>query len=397
MNFEEFFSRYQHLRLAKPEDNDAIITFLKSISMRMTNMTLRYEFSGSIWKFLDFQGERTHVVVMENDDKTIHGYGVLSIRKYYIFGKIHNAVYLSDLRVAKTLNPDAKKEWKQCMGDGLFNYKKIDEINDSPYFYSAVLSKNVKALSVFNKDSFPAVFHPIMKYRAVSILGRKLQTYLLGFGHKTPQFTVMKAKQSDEHKLRKFLSVQNKRKIWGDYFAPPESSDFDEWKRRVQSWDNFNITDFILGKDSKDKIIFCTYPWSPQVTRRLVVDRAPLFYLALSKLFKLVGKIPILTGKPLKVLYLTHFEMAHELAETQKPEVLKGFFNYLYKTGIPKQYHSMTFCDYYDPAISSVLKKFICFNTPAQLYQIYAKENHPQIIELDENHVSKMSFEAAIV
>lgn len=394
MKIEDIISKYNHIRLAKSNDGQAIVDFLKSIPMKFGNISVRYDFEDSIWKFLNYQGEKAYVFLVVENNK-ICGYGVISVRDYYILGERHRAGYLSDLRVSPQASREAKHQWKESVNDLFSNVGEIEEFKDVSYFYAAVFDKNIKALKLFNNEKFPLIFNPLLKYQAISILGRKPIQFL------KPQkasnnFIIARGTKEDELALKEFLYQQNIKKLWGEYYEA-EANDKDEWARRKSCWNNFNVEDFFIGKNKDGKIVFTTLPWAPQKTRKLVVEEIDRFYIVLGKLFKLVGKKALTKHSPLSNYYLTHFEISHDLSYEQKKEIFTNFLNQLYKTNFWRQYHSVIFCDYYDEAVNQVLNDYIVIKTKASLYQILPKKNQEKIIKDSGDKVPQMTFEAAIV
>ena len=397
MKINDILSKYSHIRLAKLEDGEAITNFLESIPMKFGSISVRYYFEDSIWKFLNCQGDKSYVFLVtgiHSDD--IYGYGVISIRDYFIFGKKHKAGYLSDLRISPKACHTAKLQWKEYLNDIFVNINEIDEFKGVSYFYAAVFENNIKALRLFKNKKFPLIFHPLLKYQAVSILGRKPvkffkpnRTYL--------NFTIEKATKKDEQNLKAFLHSQNINKFWGEYFKTPGSNDLDEWCRREKSWDSFNIEDFFIGKNKVGKIVFSTLPWAPKETRKLIIEEIDKFYLFIGKIFKFIGKKELKKNSPLNNYYLTHLEISYGLKYAEKKEIFSEFLNHLYKTNFQRQYHSIIFCDYYDEAINDILNDYIVIKTQAQLYQILSKKNQKNMIDGPGDKILQMAFEAAIM
>jgi len=360
--------------------------------MSFGNISIHYEFKESIWQFLKYQGSTCYVFLLIDQGK-ICGYGVFSTRDYYILGTKYQAGYLSDLRIARNAVQSAKSQWKDFMSQMFSKINQIDEFREITYFYAAVFEKNVRALKLFQNEKFPVIFHPLNHYQAVSILGRKPILFFKPT-ESSPHFTLSRAQISDQAELHHFLHLQNKQKFWGEYF---NQADNDEWKRRKQSWDEYNISDFFIAKDRLGKIVFCTLPWSAHNSRKLVVEKISLPYLILGKIFKFVGKKELKLNSPLNNCYLTHFEMSHNLSPDQKREIFTIFLNQLYKTKFQRHYHSIIFCDYYDDAIGEVLKDYICIKTAAVIYQILPKNDQSRKIESIQDLQKQMTFEAAIV
>ncbi|OFZ26806.1 MAG: hypothetical protein A2381_06605 [Bdellovibrionales bacterium RIFOXYB1_FULL_37_110] len=392
MKLTELLSNYHHLRLAGASDHEAIADFLKATPMSFGDISVHYEFKQSIWKFLKYQGGSCYVFLLI-DQHRICGYGVFSTRDYYILGTKYQAGYLSDLRIARHAVQSAKSQWKEFMNQMFSNINQIEEFQELTYFYAAVFEKNVRALKLFQNEKFPVIFHPLINYQAISILGRKPILFLKP-NKSSSHFTLSKAQNSDQVALQHFLHLQNKKKFWGEYF---NEADSDEWKRRTHSWDEYNINDFFIAKDNLGKIVFCTLPWSAHNSRKLVVDQISLLYRILGKIFKIIGKKELKLHSPLNNYYLTHFEMSHDLSLDQKREIFTIFLNELYKTKFQRHYHSIIFCDYYDQAIDEVLKDYMCIKTAAIIYQILPKNDQSRKIENIHNLKKQMTFEAAIV
>jgi hypothetical protein len=99
--------------------------------------------------------------------------------------------------------------------------------------------------------------------------------------------------------------------------------DGDEFVKRMSQWHGFELSSFFIAENSKSEIVGFVFPWISSKTRRLVVDSLPLGIRIMGCLMPLVGKPCITTGKELKVLYLTHLEIASRYSDLERQTIFE--------------------------------------------------------------------------
>jgi len=80
-------------------------------------------------------------------------------------------------------------------------------------------------------------------------------------------------------------------------------------------------------------------------------------------------------NETIDMLYLTSLELDHELSSDQRLHVFDKLLSTLYKSGLPKDYHIVSFCDYSKQSLLEVVSRGYMFDTtPVLLYQLHAPE-----------------------
>lgn len=391
VSLSEFLNKYKHIREASPKDCDELLSFLSSIPMELNQLSLRYDLSPQPEKILHYQGNFYFNLVITNDDKSIGGYFVVTLRKFYINGEAQIAGYLSDMRVGRSLSKEGRKEWRDVYNSFMESFQEINEFSECQFFYSAILDDNKIALKTFRRASNPVKYNPLFKYQSINLIARKPSYFLQ---RSSPLYTTRQAERGDELALRIFLEKQSKSKVMGEYFNLEDPCD--EWERRKYSWDNFSINNFILIYDRSNQIVGSYLPWSPKKAKRIIVDKISRKYHYLNYLLNLLGKPTITSGQPINTLYLTHFEISNDLEKDDLAEVNHELLRSIYKFRLHTGHHSITFCDAYDSSLKKCLKNYLVEKIPSTVYQILHVSKQNDLLFHPNANLESPRFEAAI-
>ncbi|NRA65908.1 MAG: hypothetical protein HRU19_15580 [Pseudobacteriovorax sp.] len=397
---------YSHIRVATPDDNEAILDFCSSIAMNTNSMSLRYDRSPDYFAFLKEQCAKSFVFVFMNKDDSIGGICTLALKKQYVSGELTQLAYLCDLRTSPKLYRLARVQWRNCYARVVANCRNIIEFDQCQYFYSAVLAENSVAQSALVQRRKHYVYREIGTYKAVSILGRlpfsfplkKPGVWLQRRRHSSKQRPhIRRATAEDVPALRKFLATSNKIKTLGEHIVP-DSNTADELKRRFDTWENFSIDSFILATDDAGSIVSCVAPWVQNQTRRMVIDGLSPFYKALSSILSLAGKPKVKNGGVVKALNLTHLEFAPGIERRQRQSLFFHMLEYISKTKEYRDCHITTFIDTPQLQLKSSLisSKFIMQSTPGRLYQVMSPDDFSKGINLPDQKTRPLTFEVGV-
>jgi hypothetical protein len=176
------------------------------------------------------------------------------------------------------------------------------------------------------------------------------------------------------------LDRQNRAKTFGYIFKGENG----ELERRFKIWDNFSIASFFIARDQTGNIVGTFGVWNPDRGRQLYIDKIPDSKALLAKLGQFVGlKIPKPNSK-LDICYLTTFELDHQLTPGQRLAVFGKLMDSFYKSGIPKSYHIVSFCDYKRQSLMAAVESGYMYDAaPVLLYQAYAP-NTDEIYKEDQ-------------
>lgn len=378
LSMNEICKQFPNIRTATPEDNAAILEFLKTIPMDTKRFEIRYERSPDFFSLIQHQSEKGSVVVFENRDRSIGGIAVICIRRSYLNGKPCVSGYLSDLRISPSLSRETRVQWRHFYAALLENSHKVEEFNHCEYFYSAILDENKAALQAFTRDRSQVVYREIAKYNAVNLLGRfplvfRRTSRSLLDGRK---IQIRKATEHDREMLKKFLTAENQSRLFGHYF---NESSGDEFDRRFEQWDGLAIENFYLAFSPEGTLLGTVCPWFSHTARRLVVARMPFYLRMLGKFLPWVGKQPIHEGTELKTLYLTHLEFAGALSDQDRISVFEGLLNRIYVDGLSRKVHLLSFIDFSTHSLMKAIrgKGYLYDRVPGTFYQVLHRSQLP--------------------
>tara|TARA_Y100001958_G_C21100967_1_gene450946 strand:- start:276 stop:869 length:594 start_codon:yes stop_codon:yes gene_type:complete len=172
----------------------------------------------------------------------------------------------------------------------------------------------------------------------------------------------------DKDAITEFLRNQNRERSFGFCFEEK----FDELNFRIERWNNLLLENFILARDSKNKIVGLTLLWTPSPSKKIKIDRLQPFlklYFQLQKVFKKSPK----EGGELEVLYLNFLELKGSLPKDQKSMLFTSMIEYIYGLPISKDYHALSYCAFEGTPIDD-LKGYIKHDTLLSLFLVQRRK-----------------------
>src|SRR3989339_354766 len=393
MKIAELLAKHPDFHLATPKDNEKILAFFSSIKMNTSSMEIRYDRSPDFFKLLSQQGYKSFVFLFDGKDGVISGISTIVLRKAFHEGKEIVIGYLSDLRVSPTIPRRMVVGWRKLYADTMDNYDVIDEFDGCQFMYSAILDENKNAINAFTRKDRESdiVYHALVKYEAINILGRipllrslsKLRNII------NSGLSIEKLQKGDEGQLRNFLYETNHNRSLGFFFTK-NGQGTDELTRRLLQWDDLLLENFIVIKKN-GQIVASVCPWKSSLARRLVISNLSFPLRVLGLLMPLFGKQKILENSELSVLYLSHFEVAENLAPAERNAIICELVKFVLLDSISEQAHMISFLNY--PTRSSLPALFkegyLYRSTPGTLYQVLSKRkflDKKSLLEHRENH-----------
>jgi hypothetical protein len=232
--------------------------------------------------------------------------------------------------------------------------------------------KKRKTLDRLQKAA-PFLVSNLASYQTINIYARKPQK-LLGLVPSQQsgiKISDSRGKSADLEPLKDFLDRQNRSKVLG-YVFKGENGELD---RRLKRWDDFSMASFFIARDQTGSIVGTFGVWNPDRGRQLYIDKLPDNKALLAKLGQFVGLNVPKPNSKLDICYLTTFELDHELIDTQRLAVFGKLMDSLYKSGIPKNYHIVSFCDYNHHSLMEVVESGYMYDAvPLLLVQAYAPD-----------------------
>ena len=425
----DILEKYSHIRLAEPQDNTHILSFLANVPMNSGQRSIRYDRSPDYFSFVRKQGEQAFVFVFEMDDGSVGGVASIIMRNQYIGGCLVRTGYHCDLRAHPQLSRKARVQWRRTYSEIVDHYKEIEEFGGCQYFYSALLSENKAAAATLQKNqrnslgakkmkgSKPQAFiyREIDDYTATMILGRvpgfsslhgakKVLRQLTPFlpsrmiRHQQKQYTWRKARAGDTQAIRAFLCRENKALNLGDGIEKGSQVDTDELSRRFAQWPDFHITSFILGFAESGELVATLCPWSNGDSRKLILEKAPKSQALLGSLLPFIGGKKIKSGKALDVLHLTHFHLSKELELKEKAELFTLLIQAVFQQTERKNYHMLSFLNPHDLDTTQLLKSlgFVIQSSSGTLCQVLSQKDADDRHFIPQSQERRIHFELAI-
>jgi hypothetical protein len=389
--------KYPNIRLATVEDNVEILNFTKSIPMRAGLLSLRYERSPDYFAQTRIQGDFAFVLVLSHDG-VICGVTAISVKKIYCNGRSAQTGYFSDLRIKPNLPSSIRAQWRGVYYEIVNNFKVIDELASCDFLYAVVFSENQRMQQIFSDQSVPVIHEKIGEFWTYNLLARLPRLFRLK-NTKIPVKNGLKvryAKVSDLSALKQHLNKENHPRALGHYFSGAKE---DEFEKRLDKWDDFDIASFIVTENSMGEIVGCVYPWSAASTKRLIVDSLPTSITLLGQLMPLFGKPTISIGHELKVLYLTHLEISSFYSDQERQTIFESMLDFIYENNQHRDFHMMSFADFTVRPVAGGLKHkgFLAHRILSSVFQIIPKSHGTDPFRISRLKNQQMSYELAVV
>jgi hypothetical protein len=391
MDFQEVIEPFG-ARLMKPEENRKVLDFYNSISMAGGKYNVITKKEPDYFRFLNYAADTSFVFGIHNDNDELEGMGALIIRPCYIDGKQDVVGHFLDLRFKRSKDRKGKGDWKGIANIILQKGKQVEVLKACRIYHGTYMTANVHAMNAIGKDrqaasadqkkkkraerpqkTPPFLVSNLASYQAINIYARKPQKVigLVSWKQSGIKVGVTRGGSADLEALGDFLDRQNRAKSFG-YVFKGENNELD---RRFRSWDNFSIESFFIARDQTGNIVGTFGVWNPDPGRQLYIDKLPDNKVFMSKLGRFAGlKVPEPNSK-LDICYLTTFELDHALSPPQRQAVFSKLMDSLYKSGMPKKYHIVSFCDYQRHSLMPVVESGYMYDAaPVLLYQLHAPD-----------------------
>jgi hypothetical protein len=391
MDFHNFIEPFG-ARLMKPEENSKILEFYNSIGMAGGKYKVTTKKDPDYFRFLKYAADTNFVIGIHSDNDLLEGMAALIIRPCYINGELDYVGHFLDLRFKRTRRRKSLINWRNICQAVLQKGKEFELLKNCRIYHGSYMAANAFAMNAIGKEppavsegskkkkpvrrpkkARPFLVSNLASYQAINIFARKPQKVLGLVPSKRSglNVSVNRGRSEDLEPLKDFLDRQNQVKAFGYVFK----GDNGELERRLKTWDNFSIESFFIARDQTGNIVGTFGAWNPDRGRQLYIDNLPDDKALLAKLGQFVGlKIPKPNSK-LDICYLTTFELDHKLAQPQRLAVFGRLMDGFYKSGIPKQYHIVSFCDYNRQSLLPIVESGYLYDaTQVLLYQLHVPD-----------------------
>jgi len=163
--------------------------------------------------------------------------------------------------------------------------------------------------------------------------------------------------------LESFLDSVHREQAFGQCFAAPHF----ELRRRLQTWKGFSLDDFLTVRDLSGKIVAATALWNPNQCKQSVVE-GPGWTKGFNFLAGKFGWPKF--GKPIEIIYLTHWAVAWELSLAEKREILALMMKRIWPEKKRRKAHAIAFCDFKDSSLSEGLQGFVKASVAVGMYLV---------------------------
>jgi|GEM_PF-1880172 len=406
MKISDFAAKFGCVRLT-PEDNPKIQAFYNSMAMTSEKFSVHTKKEPDYFRFLAYAADNHHVFGYPNAQGELEGMVSLIVRPCYIGGRPDRVGHFLDLRFKRRKERTIKGDWKE-LGLGFTRFgSRVEEAEGCRIYHGSYITTNIYATASIGKDAHakagpkktekpvperkaapappekatatPAPASEAFRvsnlatYQAINIYARKPWKILsLGsFGKSREKLMVTQGTEKDIEPLKAFLDRQNRPKTFGYIYAGPSG----ELERRLRRWDGLSMSSFFIARDLSGKILGAFGAFDPGRGRQLYIDALPPEKERLAKLGAMAGlKVPR-PNENIDILYLTSLELDHDLTPDLRLSVFDRLLSALFRSGIPRRYHIVSFCDYNKQSLLEVVSGGYMYDaTPVLLYQLHSPE-----------------------
>jgi len=288
-------------RRAGPDDNAAILDFMREQHMQ-AGLSLRFDRSPSYFALLEAHSpdHRTWIATVAG---RIVAVASVVVRPAYLDRSVQTVAYFADLRQAA--GRKLAGLWRSLAQRVVSEVR--SELGATLAFCSILRDNRLARASILESPLGSRLgLRHFFGYRTVSIVGR-----LPRFRGRRGEVQVRPATQGDDESLRQFVDSESRELQFAPVF------DRRTWQRRIETWPDFGIDNFLMATDARGGIVGCLALWDSSSVNRIVVGALPW---RAEVLRRAVNATAILTRRPripvgpeshLPDLCLTHLRIAN--------------------------------------------------------------------------------------
>lgn len=358
LNLSDILLDFPHVSLAASSENAELLDFYHQTELKAKKSTVIYRRGEDFFRFLKERSEHFLVFTLKDKNLRIQGMAVISFRPGYVNGELTTVGYLGDLRV--NLNRGLIREWRKFYAAFLKQSPLLPETKFCRYYQTALMLENAQSKNNLANTKIANLYYKnLIDYRMVNIIGR--------FKFRTSEKTTARwANLEDREKLIDFLKADHKKRLFGHDWA----SEFD---RRISSWGNFNISDYIIVSDESNHWMAATSVWNPIQSKQIIVPTIPPVYKLISKAASLLPGIELkhLPEKmvPIEILYLNQISFNKDLSETDRINTFKAIVDLAFE----RPFSMLAYCDFDREALCKKTKGLITQTNHLGLYSVHYK------------------------
>jgi hypothetical protein len=348
------FAPFPHTRLATATDEAALAKLHRDVPMESAPLSLAYDF-GRGPAISAREAGRTLVSVFEAQGR-LQGTASLSTRKLKLFGTRVPSASVANLRMLPRPDLKVRREWRRFYGALVQAAPSLGAAGRPQFITTAVLQDNALAVKLFTRHLSEVRYLPLQEYHAITALAP-----LPHARARVPGVTFRFAQAADLERIRVFLAACVDGRGVGEDFT---SVGDDELCRRLRDWHGFQVADFVLAESEGGKVLATLAPrFTPH--RALTVTRASLSMRAGLALMGM--RVP----GPMKVLYLTHFELRDGLDPALREALVEALLTFVWRTiGRPNGANGLTFASWPQFGWPQRVPRWVQVKTRGMLYEV---------------------------
>ncbi len=353
-----------YLRLAKPDDNEALCKIFKSIHLK-SSLELTQERDPDFFAMLRMHLGPYYAFAGLTNDHVVGGCASMPRRTAWDGDTKIESGYLCDLRIV----PEHRS--RNALGEA---FDAIFELAEKEYggelFTTVIFDTNERAKKalVGNKQG------TISEKRRLQPRYREMTKFHMTSVHFTtpkpaPSQAVNEATSSDRDELFQFLIDGQKRRLLG------ECLDEELLTRRLATWPGFSLSDFLIARNRQGRIVGCLAPWDTgpfKRTRVLGYHGSMAWVKRGFDLMARLRKYPRLPdpGECFNFSFLTHLEVVDD-----DSAVLADLLRAAYHRLRPLGGHYMAAMIPCGSKLEPAFSDFMVTRTPMTLYAVHRRNS----------------------
>lgn len=363
LTWAQVMQKYGNVRLATPEDNENILAFMQSISMKTSEYEVRYSRTPSFFSLHKLQGTEVLTFLFFGKSGAIQGIASLVFRMSYVRGIEQVVGYLQDLRMSPSAERRVLDSFFKFYADTIRLAPHTSELHNCKFFYTAIISGNIKALKVFSRSAFRFNYNKLTQYKTFlwpvnhfMALGR----FVGGKNDVKKSWFFSQGTEADTVELKEFLHIQNKSRLFGYNFSAAteklEGENFshkyaDTWLQMSMARPQFGAQDFVICRNADNKIIACVALLEASSERRLVLSQPSKSMEWQIKLLNLISSRNFAPNKALNTLYLSFLEIDRNASPQDRTILARNLVAYTFTNAKVVKYDFLTYLHFDDDFI----------------------------------------------
>lgn len=364
LTLNDFFANYPHITIANAADNKDILDFYHQRSLTSSKSEIIYERGEDFFAFLKERSHSSLVIIMRDYQGMMQGMGVLSFRPGYIHGKPVTVGYLGDLRVK--LNRKLIREWRLMYASLMRLSPMMKETFYCSHYQTVLIDENIESQNNLAETKIDNLhYHRLARYKMVNIIGR---VNLISYSHH-----IRMATSADRDLIFNFL----KSKICRSLFAHDWTQEF---ARRLETWPNFDLGQYVLVFDQKGNLLAVTSLWNPGKSKQIKLTKISTTLKCLHKLLKIVPLVEVKKlpkeNTAIDIMYLNQITFDDGLSTSEKKEITNEIVHFSFK----QDFHMLAYADFENENYLEDSKTLFTQKMPMALYSVHFKEDAGEIV-----------------